>query len=98
MWSDQPVASEPPIPSTGAGGFTFDHYHNFDALLIMSRAELLSTLATVHADVANITEQVAFCRAQEVRLNERNPDRIVLEGSRDALNEKKWLILKLLEK
>jgi len=70
--------------------------YDFKPLLDLDIDDLLSELAIVHGELANIHEEIAMTKVSE---EPRKPSgqRIQDEGHRDALIEKKFLILRLLD-
>jgi hypothetical protein len=80
---------------TAPSGVTYE-YHDFTDLHLKAPRDLIIELCSVHTDLANLCEHIAFLKANE-QPRQPNRERIMAEGSRDALAEKKWLILKLLE-
>jgi hypothetical protein len=88
-------ASSPPAPTTGAGGVSYP-VEDFRPLLDLDRRGLTYELVLVHAELANLANDIAFAKANgDPRAH--NPHRIIMEGAKEAAAEKKWLILKLLE-
>lgn len=73
-------------------------FYDFRYLLDLDTPGLLSELADVHAELATLHENIAFIRAEEaVKRVDQKPQRINDEGHRDALIEKKFLIVRLLD-
>lgn len=72
--------------------------YDFTYLQHLDPSSLLHQLLLTHMELANLHTDVAFIKAEEARgLKDRLPERHKLEGDLRALDEKKWLILKLLE-
>lgn len=72
--------------------------HVFQGLVHADRDTLLQALADTHEHLANLHEDIAYLRANESRLAADNKQlRIMEEGTRDALIEKKFLIIRLLD-
>lgn len=67
--------------------------YDFSDLLTLGRSELRQELALCIAELATFHERVAFIKATDPKSAELHE----YTGTRDALNEKKWLILKLME-
>ena len=67
--------------------------YDFSDLLAMGRSELRVELAQCVAELATMHERCAFIKATDPKSPEYNE----YAGTRDALNEKKWLIMKLME-
>lgn len=68
--------------------------YNFSDLLYMGRSELRAELCQCVAELATFHEKVAFLRATE---SPKSGEAIEAAGTRDALVEKKWLLLKLMD-
>ena len=66
-------------------------------MLDYSERELLGELAATHAELAQLHEEIAFGRVTEFARPEMKPQRLSDEGHRDALIEKKFLIIRLLD-
>ncbi len=72
--------------------------HEFTWLTTATRQDLLATLAVTQQDLANLHADIAFARVNETKDNPAVREaRITMEGERDALTEKKWLIVRLLD-
>ena len=69
----------------------------FGKLVDADVEELLSELALTHAELATLHEEIAFTRSSEGSHPELKGQRLLDEGRRDALIEKKWLITRLLD-
>lgn len=67
--------------------------YDFSDLLHMGRSELRRELAQTVAELATAYELTAFVRVTSPHKDEY----LEHAGHRDALNEKKWLILKLMD-
>ena len=67
--------------------------YDFSDLLTLGRSELRQHLAQTVAELCTMYEQVAFIRATATNKDEH----LEAAGHRDALNEQKWLILKLMD-
>jgi hypothetical protein len=70
---------------------------DFALLVDAPRQDLLRELASAHTDLANLHEEIAFNKVAEVENRSLRAARIQLEGHRDALIEKKFLLLRLLD-
>lgn len=72
--------------------------YNFDHLVRASAPELIAELAETHSKLANLHEEIAYNRASEATGDKSMIGvRIRDEGLRSAYEEKKWLIVRLLE-
>jgi hypothetical protein len=69
----------------------------FGKLVDADVEELLTELAFTHSELATLHEEIAFTRSSEQSHPELKPQRYMDEGRRDALVEKKFLILRLLD-
>lgn len=67
--------------------------YDFSDLLVMDRSELRVELAQCVGELATFHERVAFVKATDPK----SPELHEYTGTRDALIEKKWLILRLME-
>jgi hypothetical protein len=67
--------------------------YDFSDLLHASRSELRAELTRTVAELATTFERIAFIQATAPKSDEKYE----YTGTRDALNEKKWLILKLMD-
>lgn len=67
--------------------------YSFSDLLVASRSELREHLATTVADLCTALEHTAFLRSTEGR----GAEFFESEGRAQALQEQKWLILKLID-
>lgn len=75
-----------------------DDPYDYSYLIDLDSDELLRELATAHGELARLHEEIAFIRAAEaVKDVAQKPQRINDEGHRDALIEKKFLIVRLLD-
>lgn len=73
-------------------------HFDFTDLLYTPKGELLAILTDTHTQIANLTVQAAFLRAEEIRKTPgAHAERVEKEALRDAYTEKKWLITKLLD-
>jgi hypothetical protein len=70
---------------------------DFAILLTSDREGLLAELADTHAELANLHEEIAFNKTGEVENRSLKGPRMMLEGRRDALIEKKFLLIRLLD-
>lgn len=70
---------------------------DFALLVDAPRPDLLRELAAAHSELANLHEEIAFSRANEIANPAVKPARYQLEGRRDALIEKKFLLIRLLD-
>lgn len=70
---------------------------DFALLVDAPRPDLLRELASTHTELANLHEEIAFNRVGEITNPSLKPARFELEGRRDALIEKKFLLLRLLD-
>lgn len=74
-------------------------HHDFTQLLPLSREELLRELLVTASDLANMSARIGFLRAEEIR----NPksyakqERVELESTRTAYEEKRWILIRLLD-
>lgn len=71
--------------------------YDFKPLLDLDVNGLLIELAIVHAELATLHEEIADCRVMERNDPNLKYQRINDEGHRDALIEKKFLIVRLLD-
>lgn len=74
--------------------------YDFRDLLDMDRAKLLETLADTHTVLANLHEEIAYTRATEITTASTpsvKATRMHMEGQRDAMIEKKFLLIRLIE-
>lgn len=67
--------------------------YQFADLLDMGRSELRHELATIVGELCTELELCAYIRSTDGRSNEYFEH----EGHRDALTERKWLVIKLLD-
>jgi hypothetical protein len=67
--------------------------YSFSDLLHASRSELREELVATVAQLCTELETCAFIRSTDGK----NAEYVEHEGHRDALNEQKWLIIKLLD-
>jgi hypothetical protein len=70
---------------------------DFAILLTASPEELLAELADAQSELANLHEEIAFNKVGEVENHLLKAARIELEGRRAARNEKKLLLVRLLD-
>lgn len=74
--------------------------NDFTWLLNLPLTELLRELTIAHSELAQLHVRIGFLRAEEIRnkgsLFEK-AERVESEGSRDALIEKKFLLVRLIE-
>lgn len=70
---------------------------DFALLVDAPRSDLYRELAATHSELANIHEEIAFNKATEATDKTVRPARLQLEGRRDALIEKKFLLIRLLD-
>jgi len=70
---------------------------DFALLVDADRPLLLKELADTHSQLANLHEEIAFTRVSEMDNPPLKGARYQLEGCRDALIEKKFLLLRLLD-
>ena len=70
---------------------------DFALLVDAPRPDLLRELAAAHTDLANLHEEIAFNKVAEVDNKNLRLARLQLEGRRDALIEKKFLLLRLID-
>lgn len=70
---------------------------DFALLVDADRHTLLKELAATHTELANLHEEIAFNKVAEVENKALRSARLQLEGCRDALIEKKFLLLRLLD-
>ena len=70
---------------------------DFALLLDADVHTLLAELTDTHAELANIHEEIAFNKVGEVENRSLKGPRMLLEGRRDALVEKKFLLIRLLD-
>lgn len=62
------------------------------------QVQLLYELAATTSFLADLHAQIGFLRAEEARgVMEGKPSRLQLEGDRDALIEKKFFLIRLLD-
>lgn len=66
--------------------------YDFSGLLAMGRSELREAYCETVSELATTHERVAY-----MKITGTPSDRYEYEGIREALTEKKWLILKLME-
>lgn len=72
--------------------------HDFTSLLTLSREELFRILVETVTYLANLSMRIGFLRADEVRGNTlAKQERVEYESVRVAYEEKKWIIIRLLE-
>lgn len=71
-----------------------------EALLSYSREELLRELVYTVQSICDLSARVGFLRAEEIRdpRSYAKSERVEREELRAAFNEKKWLIINLLER
>jgi hypothetical protein len=69
----------------------------FGKLVDADVEELLTELAFTHSELATLHEEIAFTRSSEKSHPELHAQRLIDEGRRDALIEKKFLIIRLLD-
>lgn len=74
-----------------------DEPWDFALLVDAPRPDLYRELAATHTELANIHEEIAYNRANETSNPLLKPARYELEGHRDALIEKKFLLIRLLD-
>lgn len=67
--------------------------YDFSDLLVLGRSELRAELTQCVSELATKIEHVAFLKCTDPK----GWEGIEATGQRDALNEKKWLIMKLME-
>lgn len=70
---------------------------DFALLVDADRPVLLKELADAHTQLANLHEEIAFNKVSEMENPSLKAARLQLEGCRDALIEKKFLLLRLLD-
>lgn len=72
--------------------------YEFKYLLELDRAALFVELADTHTRLANLHEEIAYSKSAEARGDKTMvPVRIHDEGIRAAYDEKKWLIVRLID-
>lgn len=75
-----------------------DGHYDFSQLVYAGKDSLLILLAEAHTALANLHIRIAFLRQEEHRGQQHaKVERLEYEGVRDGWEEKKWLILRLLE-
>ena len=74
-------------------------HHDFTRLLPAGREELLSELLTTASDLANMSMRIGFLKAEEVRdpKGYAKGERVELEAVRTAYEEKRWVVIRLLD-
>ena len=74
-------------------------HHDFTRLLPLGREELLGELLVCASDLANMSARVGFLKAEEVRdpRGYAKQERVELEAVRAAYEEKRWILIRLLE-
>lgn len=74
-------------------------HHDFTRLLPLAREELLHELLVCASDLANMSMRIGFLRAEEVRDPKgwAKGERVELESTRTAYEEKRWILIRLLE-
>jgi hypothetical protein len=70
---------------------------DFGKLVDATPPELYRELAATHSELATLHEEIAFNRVSELTNPSLKATRITDEGHRDALIEKKFLIIRLLD-
>lgn len=77
----------------------YDVHLDFQPLLTRERGELLRDLVDTAQELANLSMRIGFLRAEEVR-DPRGPaksERVEAECLRAAYEEKKWVVIRLLD-
>jgi hypothetical protein len=75
-----------------------DVYKTIPGLLSLTTRELLSELIDTATNLANLSSQIGFLRAEEIRgVSFAKEERAQLEGTRAAYDEKKWVCIRLLD-
>lgn len=74
-------------------------HHDFTLLLPLSREELLRELLTTASDLANMSTRIGFLRAEEIREPKgyAKQERVELESIRTAYEEKRWILIRLID-
>jgi hypothetical protein len=74
-------------------------HHDFTQLLPLAREELLHELLVTASDLANMSMRIGFLKAEEVRdpKGYAKGERVELEAIRTAYEEKRWILIRLLE-
>lgn len=71
---------------------------NFSSYLTWSKTELLTKYVEIAQELANLYNQIAYLRCEEIRdKSVSKTDRVELEGQRDVLVEERFLIARLLD-
>jgi hypothetical protein len=70
---------------------------DFGKLVDATSQELYRELAMTHGELATLHEEIAFNRVSEMSSPMLKEQRLMDEGRRDALIEKKFLIIRLLD-
>jgi hypothetical protein len=73
--------------------------HDFLSLLPLSRGELVRELLSTSSDIANMSMRIGFLRSEEIRdpKSYAKQERYELESVRQAYEEKRWLLIRLVE-
>lgn len=75
-----------------------DDEYDLVGFLSAALPDLLWALAETHTGLAHAHVRIGFLRAEELRnVQHAKQERVQLEGERDALVEKKFLLLRLID-
>jgi hypothetical protein len=74
-------------------------HHDFSELLPLSREELVRELLVCASDLANMSTRIGFLKAEEIRdpKSYAKQERVELECIRTAYEEKRWILIRLIE-
>ena len=76
----------------------YDVHLDFQALLTLSRGELLRSLVETAQMLADLSQRIGFLRAEELRGSvTAKPERVEAEGLRAAYEEMKWVTIRVLD-